>query len=193
MRCQSYWRRTADVDLKQQDNLYTVAEINGGTDGACGGRVVKAALHFVRVDGLERVLAAMRTANDCVSDHYREKGIVIRQPRANFAGTSHDCRPAKSASTANGTGIIVEALARRKAAGLPVFTVMSLRQHAGKWACDASGCDGYARSVMRTTGDMDEQNVTFPSTMVDRIVPAVTPRWRNEQPTGVRDPAGAAS
>ena len=39
-----------------------------------------------------------------------------------------------------------------------------------------------------------EQNVTFPSTMVDRIVPAVTADTLDkiEQLTGVRDPAGVA-
>lgn len=41
---------------------------------------------------------------------------------------------------------------------------------------------------------MDRANVTFPSTMVDRIVPAVTPETLDkiEQLTGVRDPAGVA-
>ncbi|MFX9127697.1 hypothetical protein ABTN71_20225, partial [Acinetobacter baumannii] len=36
--------------------------------------------------------------------------------------------------------------------------------------------------------------MTFPSTMVDRIVPAVTPETLDkiEQLTGVRDPAGVA-
>ncbi len=39
-----------------------------------------------------------------------------------------------------------------------------------------------------------EQNVTFPSTMVDRIVPAVTAETLDKitQLTGVRDPAGVA-
>jgi fructuronate reductase len=42
--------------------------------------------------------------------------------------------------------------------------------------------------------DWIENHVTFPSTMVDRIVPAVTPDTLDkiEQLTGVRDPAGVA-
>lgn len=93
------------ADLKQQDNLYTVAEMSAEAWTARVVGVVKAALH-VQVDGLERVLAAMCEPQIAiVSLTITEKGIVIRQPRANFCWTSHDCRrPAKSASTANGTG-----------------------------------------------------------------------------------------
>lgn len=46
------------ADLKQQDNLYTVAEMSAEAWTARVVGVVKAALH-VQVDGLERVLAAM--------------------------------------------------------------------------------------------------------------------------------------
>lgn len=52
----------------------------------------------------------------------------------------------------------------------------------------------YAREVDAELAIWIEQNVTFPSTMVDRIVPAVTPETLDkiEQLTGVRDPAGVA-
>ena len=52
----------------------------------------------------------------------------------------------------------------------------------------------YARAVDAELAAWIEANVTFPSTMVDRIVPAVTPETLDkiEQLTGVRDPAGVA-
>jgi fructuronate reductase len=52
----------------------------------------------------------------------------------------------------------------------------------------------YARAVDAELADWIEANVTFPSTMVDRIVPAVTADTLDkiEQLTGVRDPAVAA-
>ncbi len=71
-------------------------------------------------------------------------------------------------------GIVVEALARRKSAGLSAFTVMS---------CDNMPENGhvmrnviltYARALNSELARWIEQHVTFPSTMVDRIVPAVT-------------------
>ena len=52
----------------------------------------------------------------------------------------------------------------------------------------------YARAVDGELADWIESHVTFPSTMVDRIVPAVTPDTLDkiEQLTGVRDPAAVA-
>ena len=52
----------------------------------------------------------------------------------------------------------------------------------------------YARAVDAELAAWIEQHVTFPSTMVDRIVPAVTADTLDkiEQLTGVRDPAGVA-
>ena len=52
----------------------------------------------------------------------------------------------------------------------------------------------YARALDEDLAAWIEQNVTFPSTMVDRIVPAVTAETLDKitQLTGVRDPAGVA-
>lgn len=52
----------------------------------------------------------------------------------------------------------------------------------------------YARAIDEKLAQWIEENVTFPSTMVDRIVPAVTAETLDklEQLTGVRDPAGVA-
>ena len=71
-------------------------------------------------------------------------------------------------------GYVVEALRRRRAAGVPPFTVL---------CCDNLPANG--RTVARVLGrfaalrDPDlgrfvEGEVAFPSTMVDRIVPATT-------------------
>jgi fructuronate reductase len=51
-----------------------------------------------------------------------------------------------------------------------------------------------ARAIDGDLADWIAQQVTFPSTMVDRIVPAVTADTLDkiEQLTGVRDPAGVA-
>ncbi len=65
------------------------------------------------------------------------------------------------------------ALARRKAAGLPAFTVMSCDNmpENGHVMCVVTS---YAQAVDVKLAQWIEENVTFPSTMVDRIVPAVT-------------------
>ncbi|EES0365486.1 mannitol dehydrogenase family protein [Escherichia coli] len=92
------------------------------------------------------------------------------------------------------TGVIVEALARRKAAGLPAFTVMSCDNMPENGHVMRDVVTSYAKAVDVKLAQWIEDNVTFPSTMVDRIVPAVTEDTlaKIEQLTGVGDPAGVA-
>jgi fructuronate reductase len=74
--------------------------------------------------------------------------------------------------------VVVEALARRKAAGLPAFSVMSCDNMPENGHVMRNVTCAYARAVDGELADWIESHVTFPSTMVDRIVPAVTPtRW----------------
>ena len=91
-------------------------------------------------------------------------------------------------------GVVVEALARRKAAGLPAFTVMSCDNMPENGHVMRNVVTAYARAVDAELAAWIEQHVTFPSTMVDRIVPAVTQDTLDkiEHITGVRDPAGVA-
>jgi len=81
---------------------------------------------------------------------------------------------------ASAPGLIVEALARRRRAGLPPFAVMS---------CDNLPRNGH--TVRRIVGELAElrdpdlgrhvaEHVAFPGTMIDRIVPATTDADREE-------------
>lgn len=184
------------ADLKQQDNLYTVAEMSADAWTARVVGVVKTALH-AQVDGLDAVLAAMCEPQVAiVSLTITEKGychspatgqLMLDHPM--IAADLQNPQQPKSA-----VGAIVEALARRKAAGLPAFTVMSCDNMPENGHVMRNVVTAYARAVSVELAQWIEQNVTFPSTMVDRIVPAVTPDTLDkiEQLTGVRDPAGVA-
>ncbi len=68
-------KQRRDADLKQQDNLYTVAErCRRKPDGACGGRRQKRRCMSKAGWSGTCVGGDVRTANsDCVSDHYRER------------------------------------------------------------------------------------------------------------------------
>lgn len=158
--------------------------------------VVKNALH-AQVDGLEAVLAALCEPQVAiVSLTITEKGychspatgqLMLENPL--IAADLQNPHQPKSAP-----GVIVEALARRKAAGLAAFTVMSCDNMPENGHVMRNVVTAYARAVDAGLADWIEQHVTFPSTMVDRIVPAVTPDTLDkiEQLTGVRDPAGVA-
>ncbi|RAU52230.1 fructuronate reductase [Pseudocitrobacter sp. RIT415] len=184
------------ADLKNQDNLYTVAEMSADAWTARVVGVVKEALH-AQVDGLETVLAKMcEPLVAIVSLTITEKGychspatgqLMLDHPF--IAADIENPHQPKSAP-----GVIVEALARRKAAGLPAFSVMSCDNMPENGHVMRNVVTAYARAVDADLAAWIEQNVTFPSTMVDRIVPAVTADTLDkiEQLTGVRDPAGVA-
>jgi fructuronate reductase len=184
------------ADLKQQDNLYTVAEMSADAWTARVVGVVKKALH-AQVDGLESVLAAMCEPQVAiVSLTITEKGychspatgqLMLDHPM--IAADLQNPHQPKSAP-----GVVVEALARRKAAGLAAFTVMSCDNMPENGHVMRNVVIAYARAVDAELAAWIEQHVTFPSTMVDRIVPAVTADTLDkiEKLTGVRDPAGVA-
>ncbi len=184
------------ADLKQQDNLYTVAEMSADAWTARVVGVAKRALH-AQVDGLETVLDAMCEPQVAiVSLTITEKGychspatgeLMLDHPL--IAGDLQHPHQPKSAA-----GVIVEALSRRKAAGLPAFSVMSCDNMPENGHVTRNVVCAYARTVDAALARWIEENVTFPSTMVDRIVPAVTAETleKIEQLTGVRDPAGVA-
>lgn len=184
------------ADLRAQDNLYTVAEMSADAWTARVVGVVKSALH-AGVDGLETVLAALCEPQIAiVSLTITEKGychapatgeLMLDHPLI-VADLQNPHQP-KSAP-----GVVVEALSRRKQAGLPAFTVMSCDNMPENGHVTRNVICAYARAVDRDLADWIEANVTFPSTMVDRIVPAVTADTlaKIEQITGVSDPAGVA-
>ncbi|MEL0551524.1 fructuronate reductase [Raoultella lignicola] len=184
------------ADLQHQDLMYTVAEMSADAWTARVVGVVKQAMH-AEVDGLESVLAKLCEPQVAiVSLTITEKGYC-HSPATGELQLVHpliaaDIRNPHQPKSA--PGVVVEALARRKAAGLPAFSVMS---------CDNMPENGHVMRnvVCALAGAIDgelaawiAEHVTFPSTMVDRIVPAVTADTLDkiEQLTGVRDPAGVA-
>ncbi|SBV97358.1 putative sugar dehydrogenase, NAD-dependent [uncultured Alphaproteobacteria bacterium] len=71
-------------------------------------------------------------------------------------------------------GFIVEALARRRAAGTPPFTVLSCDNLPHNGALTAGLVAALAKARDPDLGKWVAAEVAFPSTMVDRIVPATT-------------------
>ncbi|MFS7159453.1 mannitol dehydrogenase family protein [Serratia proteamaculans] len=164
------------ADLQRQDLLYTVAEMDGdGWHGQTIG-VIRQALHL-QVDGLEAVLEAMAQPEIAiVSLTISEKGYCY-QPASGQLLTEHpDIQHdiAHPLHPRSAPGLILAALRLRRARGLPAFTVMS---------CDNMPANGQVtRNVLSQLAQRQDadlaawvaQQVAFPSTMVDRIVPAVT-------------------
>jgi fructuronate reductase len=110
-----------------------------------------------------------------------EKGYYVtpsdKKLRRDDPSIQHDIESPTTPKTA--PGILVEALFRRKALGLPPFTVLS---------CDNMPNNGeitrqavYELASLRSAelAEWIQDNVAFPCSMVDRIVPAMTDESRN--------------
>lgn len=169
--------RAADTAeaLNPQDGLYTV----GIRDGSGTRLRVIGAISDVIVapTARERLLAVMSDPSvRIVSLTVTEKGYC-HEPAT---GTLNEAHPgiladlAAPPAPATAPGLIVEALARRRAAGIKPFSVL---------CCDNLPANGATvRRVVSRFGALRdaglgafiENEVTFPATMVDRIVPATT-------------------
>ncbi|WJM85458.1 mannitol dehydrogenase family protein [Dickeya chrysanthemi] len=182
--------------LRRQDHLFSVAEMSPQAWHCRVVGVVRQALH-AETDGIEAVLAAMSQPDIAiVSLTVTEKGychspatgqLLLDHPLIT-ADLAHPSAPRSA------PGVIVAALARRKAAGLPAFSVMSCDNMPENGRVTRNVVLAYARAFDPELAVWIDQHATFPSTMVDRIVPAVTAETLSQLAgqLGVDDPVGVA-
>ncbi|MEC5398840.1 mannitol dehydrogenase family protein [Uliginosibacterium sp. H1] len=185
------------ADIREQDHLFTVAEMAPGHWNCRVVGVVRQALHAA-VDGMEAVLDALCGPDIAiVSITVTEKGYC-HQPASGQLDREHPliqhdlAHPGVPQST---PGVIVEALRRRRARGLAPFSVMSCDNMPENGHVTRNVVLGLARAQDPQLADWIEAKVSFPSTMVDRIVPAVTPETLAkvcELLGGIDDPAAVA-
>lgn len=182
--------------LRQQDHLYTVLEKGAnGNQTKISGSVIES-LH-AGIDGINTVLAKMTEPQIAiVSLTVTEKGYCADAA----TGKLDQSHPAIVTDLANpqaprsAIGVIVEALRLRKQAGLTPFTVMSCDNIQENGHVAKTAVLQYAALLDETLSQWIEANVTFPCTMVDRIVPAATEEALNEiaDSLGVYDACGIA-
>jgi len=182
--------------LREQDHLFTVLEKGAEGNQAIIVGAVKECLN-AKLDSLAAIIEKFCEPQVAiVSLTITEKGYC-HSPATGQLMLDHpfivaDLQNPQQPKSA--PGVIVEALARRKATGLNGFTVMSCDNMPENGHVMRNVITAYARAVDADLADWIDTHVTFPSTMVDRIVPAVTADTLDKiaQLTGVRDPAGVA-
>ena len=166
--------------LMPQDGLYTLAVRDAGGERL---RVIGALTGLlVGPEDPQALIAAMAVPSvDIVSLTVTEKGYchdpATAALREDHPDVVHDlAHPGKPRSA---PGIVIAALARRRAAGLPPFTVL---------CCDNLPTNGRTVSRVLTRfaaladpdlGKYLADHLACPATMVDRIVPATTDEDRN--------------
>ncbi|MGY0219966.1 mannitol dehydrogenase family protein [Endozoicomonadaceae bacterium StTr2] len=179
--------------LKQQDNLYTVTEYQA--DGKPETRVCGAIVDtlFSRPDPYHLLHKMADPDTRIVSLTITEKGYYLnpasRELQLDHPDIQHDIASPDQPYTA--AGMIVNALNKRRKSGIPPFTIMSCDNIPENGTLTRQAVVQLADKTDPDLASWIRENVAFPSTMIDRIVPATTPEdlKQLEDRLGFRDGA----
>ncbi len=166
--------------LEPQDGLYTIAVRDAaGTHPRVIGSILSVMDANSQRDDLLALMAdpSIRIVSLTVTEKGYCHDPATGELDRNHPDIVHDL--ANPAAPKSAPGMLVEALARRKAAGLAPFTVMS---------CDNLPNNGHtAKRIVTALAALRDAELgkwveaaAFPSTMVDRIVPSTTDADRAE-------------
>lgn len=180
--------------LRAQDHLYTVLE-----KGANGNQaIVIGAVHEclnAKLDSLTAIIEKFCEPQvEIVSLTITEKGYCIDPATGTLDLTHprirHDIDSPGEPHSA--PGILVEALSRRRERGLLPFTVLSCDNIPDNGHVVKNAVLGMAEKRDPALAMWIREHVSFPGTMVDRIVPAATDETLDEisRALGVADPCG---
>ncbi|AEG45481.1 mannitol dehydrogenase family protein [Isoptericola variabilis] len=162
--------------LTSQDGLYTL--VLKHPDGTLEGRVIGSIAEFLLApDDPEAVLEKMASPDvRIVSLTVTEGGYNIHHVTGEFdaADPSVVADLADGAVPATTFGLVTEALRRRRDRGIPPFTVQSCDNVQGNGDVARQVFTAFARLKDPELGAWVEENVAFPSSMVDRITPVTT-------------------
>jgi mannitol 2-dehydrogenase len=174
-----------------QDDLYT--QVVKNPDGSTEPRVIGSIVGYLFApDQPEQVLEVMADPRTrIVSLTITEGGYNFNQVTGEFdaqnPAVQADLRPGATPRTV--FGFVVEALRRRRASGVPPFTVMSCDNIPGNGDVARRMFSAFADLADPGLGDWLRAEVAFPNCMVDRITPVTTPDDIEQLATafGVRD------
>jgi mannitol 2-dehydrogenase len=166
--------------LDAQDGLFTVIERG---PGAARPRVVGSMLEFLFApDDPERVVGALaEPAVRVVTLTITGDGYLIDEGgrfRVDDPDVQHDLAHPDRPTTF--VAFLVEALRRRRATGAGPFTVLSCDNLPDSGKAARTAVLSYAAERDASLARWIAEQVTFPSSMVDRITPETSPAMRDE-------------
>ncbi|QMI05788.1 mannitol dehydrogenase family protein [Citrobacter sp. RHB25-C09] len=178
--------------LRKQDHLYTVLEKGADGNQAIIVGAVNECLN-AKLDSLAAIIEKFCEPQVAiVSLTITEKGYCI-DPATGMLDVGnprivHDLETPEAPHSA--PGILVEALSRRHLRGLPPFTVLSCDNIPDNGHVVKNAVLGMAERRSPALAAWIREHVSFPGTMVDRIVPAATEESLDEitRELGVADP-----
>jgi mannitol 2-dehydrogenase len=167
--------------LHAQDTLYTL--VTNAPDGTRVARVIGSITEYLFApDNPEAVLARLADpATRIVSLTVTEGGYSVNDTTGEFDPqdplTLRDLEPG-TALPGSVLGYITAGLARRRATGIPPFTVMTCDNIQGNGHVAQTAVVGFASRKDPDLATWIAENVAFPNSMVDRITPVTTDETR---------------
>ncbi len=173
--------RIRDV-LAAQDGLSTLVLRHG--DGSWDARVIGSITGFLFAPddpeaAIEKIAApATRIVSLTITEGGYNLDDVTGEFKASDEQVLADLRPGAVPRTV--FGIVTEALARRRARGIPAFTIVSCDNIPGNGRVSQHAFTAFARLRDPGLADWITRHVRFPTGMVDRITPVTTDADRAE-------------
>jgi len=167
--------------LAPQDFLYTLA-LRDASGTKC--RIIGSVVKVINAARQRQQLLDLMSSREVriVSLTITEKGYCYEPASGeldeNHPDIVHDLANPKAPKSA--PGLIVAALRERRARGIAPFTVMSCDNLPANGKTTRKIIASLARLFAAELGEYVENHVAFPSTMVDRIVPATNDQDRAE-------------
>jgi mannitol-1-phosphate/altronate dehydrogenase len=168
--------RAKATGMPAQNNLYTLTECP--PNAAPETRVVGSIVEYLHApDDQEAVLQrlanpAIRIVTMTVTEGGYNIDDATKKFRLDAPDVAHDLQNPHASRTV--FGFVIEALARRRKAGVAPFTVLSCDNLRHNGAIAKLAFLTFARARDAELAEWIEANVTFPGCMVDRITPATS-------------------
>lgn len=166
-------QRMRDV-MKEQGGLYTLVEKE--TSGQLNYRIIGSIVEYLFAPDDVNVVIERLTKPEAriVSLTITEGGYNINPATGEFdlSTVKEDLNNPRQPKTV--FGIVIEALRRRQERGLNGFTVMSCDNLQENGSIARRAFLGFAKAIDSKFAEWVLDNVTFPSSMVDRITPVTT-------------------
>lgn len=176
--------------MREQDCLYTLTEF--APDGSVESRLVGGIVDYLHAPADPGAVVRRLTdpAIRIVSLTVSEGGYDLDEATGRFRiAAPHNAADLVAEHPRSTWGVLVRALAARRAAGVDPFTVLSCDNLRSNGDTARRATVGFAEGVDPQLAAWIEGNVAFPNSMVDRIAPAVDGalRRRLNDITGVAD------
>jgi mannitol 2-dehydrogenase len=168
--------------LAAQDGLYTLVIRHG--DGTWDARVIGSIVEYLFAPddpdaAIEKMAApTTRIVSLTVTEGGYNLDAVTGEFNASDESVMADLRPGAAPRTV--FGLVTEALARRRARGIPAFTILSCDNVQGNGHVSKRAFTAFARLRDPGLADWMTSRVRFPNCMVDRITPKTTEEDRAE-------------